>query len=303
MPTVTELIDNKLRRLHQAPDAFISVVDTKQKQVLQQLIDSLSMLQTEGGQILINDYNISRINTIIGGLRETFFDSEYQNALTEFVGQIDQQATVTRELIEAGIGEIPSGQSLFTNLVRESQKNAATLFGEAVVDQVYFEPLKQVILQNITTGASLKETIKSIKLLAVNNAEGDGLLYRYAKTYARTSFAQSDAEYTTTLSRSMGVEWYKYAGSVIETSRDFCDTRHNKYYHVKEVESWGSLGNWDGKIKGTNSSSIFANRGGWNCRHSLVPYSVIRIPKKDIQRAINKGYYSPTEEERAELGL
>lgn len=302
MPTLTELVDEKLKRLHSAPDDFLSVVDRKQRQVMETILEEIGMLQTEGGQILVNDLNINRINVIMNSLRQTFFDAEYQGALTEFVGQMEKQALLTQELIKTGIGDL-SGQSLFTNLIRESQKNAVILLGEAAVEQEYFLPIKEVLLQNVTTGAGIKETTKALRLIATNNPEGDGFIYRYAKTTARTYFSQADAEYTTTLSRSMGVEWYKYAGSVIETSRPFCETRHNKYYHVKEVEEWGTLGNWDGKIKGTNSSSIFANRGGWNCRHSLVPYSVSRIPKEDIRRAIRKGYFKPTEEERKELGL
>jgi hypothetical protein len=298
MPTLTELIDDKLKRLHTAPDSFLSVVDKKQKLVMESILSEINLLQTEGGQIVVNDLNV-----IMNGLRETFFDAEYQAAFTEFVSQFKEQALVTQELIKLGIGDIPGAQTLFTNLIRESQLNAATLLGEAAVEQEYFMPIKEVLMQNVTTGAGIKETTKSLRLIVTNNAENDGFIYRYAKTTARTYFAQADAEYTTTLSRSMGVEWYKYAGSVIESSREFCDTRHNKYYHVKEVESWGQLGNWDGKIKGTNSSSIFANRGGWNCRHSLVPYSVSRIPKDDIRRAIRKGYFKPTEAKQKELGL
>jgi hypothetical protein len=303
MPTLTELIDRKLKRLHNAPDNFISVVDKKQKAVLSALLDELQFLQIEEGAILVNDFNINRIGTIINGLQEIFFDAEYQAALTEFVSQINLQAETTRELIAASLGDIPTGQTLFTNLVRESQKNAVTLFGEAAINQEYFAPIQQLLSQNIVTGASLKETTKALRLITVNNPEGDGFAYRYAKTWSRTSFAQADAEYTTTLSRALGAEWYKYAGSVIETSRPFCETRHNKYYHVKEVEEWGTLGNWGGKIKGTNSSSIFANRGGWNCRHSLVPYSALRVPKEDLLRAMRKGYYKPDADEKATLGL
>ena len=303
MASIYQLIDRKLKRLHKAPDAFIGVVETQQKKVMETLIDAIGGLQTDAGVILVNDFNISRIPVIIQDMQTVFFDADYQEALTSFIGEFDAQAEVTRELLQAGIGELPTSEQLYNSLLRTSQVNASTLFGEAVIGQVYFQPLQEQLLLNITNGSSLKETIKALRLLTTNNAEADGLVYRYAKTYARTSFAQSDANYTTTLSRDMGVEWYKYAGSVIEGTREFCDTRHNKYYHVKEVEDWGNLKNWDGKIKGTNSSTIFANRGGWSCRHSLVPYSVLRIPKDVIQRNIKSGNYKPTEVEREELGL
>lgn len=300
--TIDEIIDAKLKNLREIPDALTTSVDLQQKKLLEELSMALDLLDLEDGLIEITPKNIAKIEEIITSMKDVFFDKDYVEAVKAFAEGIDAQAILTKELIKAGIGPIPANK-LYAQILSTTRKNAVELFGESIMDQVYFEPLKQQLLTNITTGASFKDTIKAIQLITVGDAKADGLLHTHAKTYARTGYAQADATYTTTLSRSMGVEWYKYAGSVLETSREFCDTRHNKYYHVREVEAWGQLGNWDGKIKGTNSSSIFANRGGWNCRHSLVPYSVLRVPKKDIQRAISKGFYNPSESEREELGL
>lgn len=303
MPSITEIVDAKLKNLHEVPDALIDVVNTQQKKLLREISDALDTLELDGsGNIVVNQKNIGKVEGIVVKMQEVFFDKDYIEAVSAFAEGIDSQAALTRSLIKAGIGPIDANK-LYSQVLTATRKNAVSLFGESYLEGVYFEPLRQQLLVNITTGASFKEAVKAIQLITVGDATTDGVLHTYARTYARTSYAQADATYTTTISRSMGVEWYKYAGSVIESSREFCDTRHNKYYHVKEVESWGQLGNWDGKIKGTNSSSIFANRGGWNCRHSLVPYSVSRIPKDDIRRAIRKGYFTPTDAERKELGL
>lgn len=303
MPTVNELVDAKLKNLHEIPDAFIDVVNKQQKKLLSEIIEALDTLDLDkAGNIIVSQKNIGKVEAIITKMKDVFFDKDYAEAIGAFAEGFDSQATLTRQLIKAGFGPIEANK-LYAQVLNATRNNAVSLFGEAYVEGVYFEPLRQQLLINITTGASFKEATKAIQLITVGDANADGLLHTYARTYARTSYAQADATYTTTISRDLGVEWYKYAGSVIETSRPFCETRHNKYYHVKEVEEWGTLGNWDGKIKGTNSSSIFANRGGWNCRHSLVPYSVLRIPKADIRRAIKKGYYTPTASEREELGL
>jgi hypothetical protein len=75
-----------------------------------------------------------------------------------------------------------------------------------------------------------------------------------------------------------------------DTSREFCDQRHGKYFHRKEVEAWANL-SWAGKIQGTNSSNIFIYRGGYHCRHQLIPVSAASVPRSVIERAINEGYY------------
>lgn len=302
MPTLNELIDKKLDNLHRYPDQFESVVDRQQKKLLSELNSLVKDLDIDGGNIVVSQQNIARINAIIEGAKDVFFDASYVDALKDFASGFEAQAAVTRELIELGIGEIPAND-LFQQVLSASRLNAVELFSESVLETVYFEPLRQQLLTSITTGASFSDTMKALQNITVGDGTADGLLHTYAKTYSRTTYAQADATYTTTISREMGVEWYKYAGSVIESSREFCDTRHNKYYHVLEVESWGTLGNWSGKIKGTNSSTIFANRGGWNCRHSLVPYSVSRVPKEQVQKAISRGYYKPTAAEKTALGL
>lgn len=302
MPTLNELIDKKLNNLHRYPDQLEDVVNGQQKKMLREINTLLQSLDVEGGQIVVSEANIAKINQIVSGMKDVFFDAEYVNGLKEFASGFQAQAEVTTALIELGIGPVPA-DALFGQVLSATRLNAIELFSESILETVYFEPLKQQLLTNITTGASFSETMKAIQLITVGDETADGLLHTYAKTYARTSYAQADATYTTTISRSMGVEFYKYAGSVIESSREFCDTRHNKYYHVLEVESWGSLGNWSGKIKGTNSNTIFSNRGGWNCRHSLVPYSAINIPKDQLRRAMRLGYFKPTEAEKEALGL
>lgn len=302
MPTLTELIDKKLNNLHRYPDQLESTVDSQQKKLLREINTLMKDLELDGGNIIVSEANIAKINAIIEGMKDVFFDASYIDALKEFASGFEAQAVLTRELIEMGIGEIPA-TALFQQVLEASRLEAISRFTETALTEVYFDPVQKQLFTSITTGASFSDTINSLQVLTVGDETVDGLIHTYAKTWARTSYAQADATYTTTISREMGVEWYKYAGSVIESSREFCDTRHNKYYHVAEVESWGELGNWAGKIKGTNSSTIFANRGGWNCRHSLVPYSAIRVPKAQLQRAINKGYFNPTEAEKAELGL
>ena len=62
-----------------------------------------------------------------------------------------------------------------------------------------------------------------------------------------------------------------------------------RYFHKKEVEDTASR-DWAGKIPGTNSSSIFINRGGYNCGHQWLAVDTISVPKSVIQRAESKGY-------------
>ena len=80
-----------------------------------------------------------------------------------------------------------------------------------------------------------------------------------------------------------------------------------KYYHKKEVELLGDGKEINGvnlppqelkgRIKGTNKSNIFINRGGWNCRHFFSPISVRYVPKEVLKRNLDNGNWTPTDRE------
>lgn len=294
--SLSALLSDKLKRSRAAPAAFLSVVEKTQQKAMEQLIAQLSLLQTDAnGAILINDANVSLINSITTQIEGLFFDREYQAALTEFVSSMRVQANQTMAIYELQLGTTPTATELYAQVLRASQTNAVAILGETGIGQMYMQPLKEQLLLSVTNGSTLQETFKAVRGITLGDAENEGILYRNAKTYGRTIFSQSDANYSSTIAKTMDVEWFKYSGDTIETTRRFCKTRHNKFYHVKEVEEWGTLKPWAGQIKGTNSSTIFTNRGGWNCRHQLIPYSVLKVPKDDIKRAINAGYYKPDE--------
>ena len=302
--SITSLINEKLKRSRTAPKAFVSVVQQQEIVILEKLLSDLTMLQTDGfGKLVVNTSNINQINAIVTNISNVFYDREYQAALTEFVQSISTQASTTNALLATSLGDIPTGETLFATVLRQSQINAVNILGATAAEAVYIKPLQEQLMLSLTSGSSLRETIRTIKTMTVGDADNDALLSRYAQTYSRTTFAQADNNYATTIAQTMGAEFYKYAGDTIETTRPFCDSRHNKFFHVKEVQSWGLLSNWAGKIKGTNPATIFTNRGGWNCRHTLVAYSASRVPPEDLKRAIRLGFWKPTAKEKKDLNL
>lgn len=302
MADLSKIVSEKLSRLNSVPDEFVSVIDKHQKKVFAELTKLLDELERKDGVILVTQKNIAQVERIITQLREVFFDKEYIKALTDFASEFDTQAKITDAMYKAGFDEVPD-EKIFSQIMRVSKRNALELFGENAIDQEFFEPLRRALTTAVTTGASFKDTITTIRDLTLGNDQTEGLLQSHSKTYARTSFSVADRAYTMTVASSYEIEFYKYSGSAIETTRPFCETRHNKFYHKKEVESWGELEPWAGWMKGTNSSTIFQNLGGWNCRHSLIPVSVFSVPKADVLRAISKGYYSPDQKTREKLGI
>ena len=62
------------------------------------------------------------------------------------------------------------------------------------------------------------------------------------------------------------IEQFKYDGSNINDTREFCRTHKGKTYSMDEINEI-----WQGDWKGKKAGSPFIVRGGWNCRHYWTP--------------------------------
>lgn len=90
---------------------------------------------------------------------------------------------------------------------------------------------------------------------------------KYASQIAHDSIMQFDGQFTKYKGQEAGINTYKYTGTNITTTRQFCRANLNE---IKSEEEWREVftGNWRGK----SGSDPFVNRGGYRCRHSLIPY-------------------------------
>lgn len=102
---------------------------------------------------------------------------------------------------------------------------------------------------------------------------------KYANQIAHDSIMQFDGQFTKYKGQEAGINTYKYTGTNITTTRQFCRANLNE---IKTEEEWREVftGNWRGK----SGSDPFVNRGGYRCRHSLIPYD----PAWDAIEEVNK---------------
>ncbi len=113
---------------------------------------------------------------------------------------------------------------------------------------------------------------------------------KYANQIAHDSIMQFDGQFTKYKGQEAGINTYKYTGTNITTTRQFCRANLNE---IKTEEEWREVftGNWRGK----SGSDPFVNRGGYRCRHSLIPYDPA-WDAEDVQEQIKK-------EEKKNLGF
>jgi hypothetical protein len=292
MADFEKLVRDKQRLFDQTPENLATESVKAQRQIWNDVSDLVQSLETdEDGRVAQTQANIRKIGEIQTALVSAIAGSEYIDAVRTFLGDIDQGARLSDDIAKQ-IQRSFEPSEVVKQLLEISKQNALqSLLGESMRARVTL-PFVEQLTAAVATRSTLGETVKALRTVIEGDKDVDGRLVANVKTVAQTAQAIADRNYSAQVNESVGAEWYRYAGSEIDTTRDFCSERHQQYYHKKEIEGWADE-NWNGKIAETNSRTIFSNAGGWNCRHSIIAVSIRRVPKDVVQRNIANGNYTP----------
>jgi len=119
--------------------------------------------------------------------------------------------------------------------------------------------IKGYVLTSFSAGKSREDFTKGLKQLFDNN----GMVDKYFNTYAYDLFSQTQRMISDIKAKELGLDKFIYAGTIIETTRDFCADRVGNLYTIEEAQEWNDL-EWRGKIEGVD---VLIQLGGYNCRH------------------------------------
>jgi len=121
-----------------------------------------------------------------------------------------------------------------------------------------------------------------LKLNILGNENVSGKALSYVTQQANDLMFQYSANYQKIISDDLDFDLFLYQGAKQTTSRCFCIERAGKKFTKKEIEKWGETPSlWTscktkkykggGMIPTTNKESIFIYRGGYNCKHLILP--------------------------------
>ena len=128
--------------------------------------------------------------------------------------------------------------------------------------------MSDAVLQLVASGGSKSEAMLIVQQLTIGKTAKNGKpLLHYAKTITETAYMEVNAVSTLMLADSVNIERFKYNGSLVTGSRDFCIKHVGKVFTRSEIEAWKNE-----KFAGKKEGDPFITRGGWNCRHWFTPY-------------------------------
>lgn len=158
----------------------------------------------------------------------------------------------------------------------------STLLEDGLTAQIK-NPLTDILNRNVNSGGQFSGFLEEIRDFVKGNDEIEGRILKYSRTYLSDTLFNYSRSYQESITNDLKLDWYLWAGGLMDTSRQVCVEHAGQYLHRKEIEAIASQ-DWPGKRQGTTKSSIFTYVGGYNCRHSLIPVHKSIVPKEDLER-------------------
>lgn len=250
---------------------------------------AIAEMDTEGGRLVRSAANIEAVTRLLVEIRSTMLDGQYIEDVADFVNEFDTVAFDVREALK-DLGEVDPA---FTDAIAREFK--AIVAEQMTSTGAFARTLTSPIADMLIGGIAGNVPIRGLLRRADDIMDGITTTMDGITTGAP---AQLERTLTVAVADQLGVQFFRYQGRPIKTTREFCREREGHVWHRKEIEQWGrdaAAGKgWAGMVPGTNEATVFTYLGGYyggrqSCRHTLVPVAWIDVPKEDRERMVKKG--------------
>lgn len=293
--------------LQSTVDKFQKSIPKIQDRLLDKLREELASLKLKNGNIQISGENIRKIAEVKSRLLDIILSPEYIEEVKKYVQAFNQITELQNRYFNSVSANY--SQPEFTDaLKRQAIESAVDNLTERGIQANVITGIEDILRKNITTGGSYADLQRGLENHLINNEAGEGALMKYTRQMTTDAVNQYSAQYSKLVSSDLGLEWFIYAGSNIETTRPFCIAMTKKrYVHVSEFpallrgdfdefrEADGKLnkktGLPEGMLPDTTVSNLQINRGGFNCGHQLRPVSQSAVPGDKVAAVMATNEY------------
>ena len=288
-----------IEALHGLIDGSVEKFNTNIPEIQKQIAMKISLLIKDldidnQGNIVNNIKNVKIMGKIKAEVTAIVLNPDMKGNTGEFLAKFNDVSKLQNEYFKS-INKSFKPSEILDEIRKQSITSTAESLSEMGLNANVIQPIVDMLQQNITTGGSWQELNKMLQDSILSNEKGLGTLERYTTTLTNDSLNQFSAQYTQTIASSLNYKWFIYTGSLIRTSRAFCEAlKAKKYVHISELpqivvgnfnefEKEGNMnpktGLPKGMIDGTNAKNFYVYRGGYNCGHQLTPTDEVNIPQ------------------------
>jgi hypothetical protein len=216
----------------------------------------LAKLNRKEGLLVSDAFNMETMNQLWQSLRVQMDALGYRDAILEQLTGLEQlHYEIQQEAGELGLPDQFShkSQQAVSMLIRGADAELTQVANQAA------EQMGQIIRRAALGGVDFSDMLLDIqKKLNIHRAQ--------AQTLITTTLHSFNSHMLVQHAKEAGVKWYAYLGPEDDVTREWCEhwveTRGTLEMFEETAHQWG---------RGSHPAGIAAWRGGWNCRHHLVP--------------------------------
>jgi hypothetical protein len=303
--TAEQLASNIEDIILKAVDDFNQGLESSQVNAYNKLLGLVKELSIDArGNIKKTAENVKILRNVSKSIEDTLLTDTYKKRVGKYLKSFDAvqaEQTIYFNVIKEGFKVNPMLEAVKSATV----DNTIAALTESGLDQAFTQPVKDLLIKNISTGGSYSAMTEQLRAFVIGSEDVDGAFLKHTKAITTDAVKSYNATYNQGVSQDLGLQFYRYVGGLKDTSRAFCEERNKKFFHIEEIKDWGKgekccglewphkkngVAYWDGMKKGTNENNILINRGGWECNHQYVAVSQGVVPDEVVERAKEKGY-------------
>ena len=208
----------------------------------------------------------------------------YQESVQSLIEGYKELANLSDDFIGEILDNYSRKQDLYQSILKANVDITRSNLLGAGIRENFSNAIREVLKANIAGVGDGNQLRKTVAQFIEGTETEKPFLQRYITQVTNDSIMGFNAEYLQTISEDLDIKYYRYSGTIIGDSRPFCVARAGRLFKKEEIEKWPELGQWQGRMPGTNKQTIFSYRGGYNCRHLIWPASDLQY-----ERAVEEG--------------
>jgi hypothetical protein len=283
---IIRIIEKKDRTISTINNDLFESLDPTQQTIFEAVKKHIAKMKTQDGKIIFDDSNTEMVNEVDQIIANAIKRSKYPVAVSSYLSDWNTinkfNFDVHRDVNELSKKEL---EDLITPIQKQMTEQTLTGLTGSGVNTNFIEPIRTGIFQNVVAGTTITDLEKYLTTYILGNPNVDGLFSRYVKQISRDALNQYDGQVNAKIAEEFGLDAFRYVGSLIDDSRPQCrrwvNMRVIQKSDLAEQISWAT-NNGTGMIPGTNEENFAVFRGGYNCRHSAIPFKLTKSQREQL---------------------
>ena len=287
---IQSLINKKIKLISGADKSLFQNFSQIEKNIVDGVMKQVKKMNIKDGVILFDDKNIAMVNAINKVIADAIQDSAYPKNVKNYISSFDtikeMNVDIHKDVNDLDPAEIAEK---LNNIQKTNVNNVLDNLVKNGMEQGFVEPVKQGIFKNIVGGMNLEEFQNYLETTILSDPLKQGQFKRYVTQISRDALNQYDGQINQLIAQDLGLDAYRYVGSLIDDSRPQCRRWVGKEILLKDELSneitW-AFNNGSGMIPGTNTDNFATYRGGYSCRHSAIPFKMTKREREEYDKLV-----------------